>query len=168
MVTIETVRTQKQAKAAENLAWDFVAWLRERYPDLDADIDLYLAEQDFAKKIKDVLGNYGPPKGECLLASLDGDPVGILMLKDLGDGNCELNRMFVRDMARGLGIGRRLVTTMIDTAKERGFRVMNLSAMPRHDEALGLYRSMGFTNDTSVVLDGKTASSVLMSLELTR
>ena len=45
---------------------------------------------------------------------------------------------------------------------------MNLSAMPRHDEALGLYRSMGFTNDTSVVLDGKTASSVLMSLELTR
>lgn len=167
MLTIERVRSDRQAAAVEELAWAFVAWLRDRYPDMADDIDHYLVEQDFAHRITDVRRYYGPPKGDCLLAEVDGNPVGILMLKDIGGGECEMNRMYVSDAARGQGVGRKLVAALLDLARELGFARMRLSALPRHHEALALYRSVGFVEDSSVTLAGNTSNSVRMSLDLT-
>lgn len=166
MVQISKVRSEAQAAAVERLAWDFIAWIRDRYPDMADDIDHYLAEQDFANRIKDVRRYYGPPNGDCLLAEVGGEPVGILMLKDIGGGECEMNRMYVSDAARGHGVGRKLVAALLDLARELGFARMRLSALPRHHEALALYRSVGFAEDSSVTLKGNTSNSVRMSLDL--
>ena len=120
----------------------------------------------FDEDIRDVRVRYGPPAGECLLARLNDTPVGILMLKDLGAGVCEMNRMYVSDEARGHGIGRALVGRLIDRAREMGFRQMTLSALPRHHEALALYRSVGFVEDVRERGAGNSAIDVLMRLEL--
>ena len=118
--------------------------------------------------MKDVRKDYGPPRGEGLLALLDGAPVGLLLMRDLGNHACEMNRMFVRPTARGKGVARLLADQLIETARMKGFERMRLSALPRHDEALGLYRSLGFRDDLSVKLDGNPAQAVKMSLFLGR
>ena len=141
MLGIELVRNQSQADAVYELAYEFVDWLRDRYPEMAHDIGVYLEHQKFDEQIRKVLTHYNPPKGECLLANHNGEAVGILMLKDLGGRVCEVNRMFVRENARGLGAGRSLLENLKQRAREMGFETMTLSALPRHHEALSLYQS---------------------------
>jgi len=168
MIEIQEIREDWQAAEAEKLAWEFVDWLRGRYPEMQTEIDDYLAGQKFAERMKDVRKDYGPPRGEGLLALLDGKPVGLLLMRDIGDHACEMNRMFVRPEARGKGVARQLADQLIETARVKGFEWMRLGALPRHDEALALYRSLGFREDKGQTLDGDTKSAVKMSLYLGR
>ena len=166
MLSIELVRRQDQANAVYDLAYEFIGWLRDRYPEMSEEIETYLAHQNFEAQIRDVLTHFIPPKGECLLALKDGAPVGILMLKETGESTCEMNRMFVRDEARGLGAGRALVARLIERAREMGYSEMTLSALPRHHEALQLYRSCGFDADHRAPTPGTAVNAVLMRIEL--
>ena len=122
--------------------------------------------QNFDHQIRQVLNHFNPPKGECLLATQEGAPIGILMLKDVGDGVCEMNRMFVRPSGRGLGVGRSLVERLKERAREMGFKSMILSALPRHHEAIALYQSSGFERDSRPMDAGGTVVEVRMKLDL--
>ena len=42
MIEIQEIREDWQAAEAEKLAWEFVEWLRGRYPEMQAEIDDYL------------------------------------------------------------------------------------------------------------------------------
>jgi GNAT superfamily N-acetyltransferase len=166
VLKIKCVRTNEEASAVYELAYEFVAWLRDRYPEMSAEIDTYLEHQKFDEQIRQVLIHYTPPKGECLLATQNDEPIGILMLKDLGGGNCEMNRMFVRDSGRGIGAGRALVNALVGRAKDMGFKTMTLSALPRHHEALALYTSCGFVRDNRAREPGNSDNAILMKLDL--
>ena len=144
MAEIKKVRTQSDIDAARTLAWEFVAFLRERYPEMNAEIDDYLEAQDFQGQLSDFTTFFNPPAGECLLATHADMPAGIVMLKAGGGSECELNRMYVRPSARGLGLGRRLCAQLIEEAERLGYLEIRLSALFRHHEALPLYRSLGF------------------------
>jgi GNAT superfamily N-acetyltransferase len=148
VVEIELVRTEAQAAAVRVLAWEFIDWLRERYPEMLDGIEEYLANQDFQGMLDTLLESFAPPTGECLLARLDGQPVGILMLKPYGGDACEMNRMFVRDTARGHGVARALSARLIERARDLGYKEMVLSALDRHHEAIALYTSLGFEADS--------------------
>jgi len=166
MLDINNVRTDQEAACVYELAYEFVDWLKARYPEDIAEIDSYLLHQKFDEQIRDVLIHYAPPKGECLLARLNGDPVGILMLKDLGQKTCEVNRMFVRPKGRGQGIGRALMAHLMTRAREMGFDYMVLGALNRHDEALALYRSVGFKPDTATQGSGEPDNAIHLRLDL--
>ena len=133
---------------------------------MESEIETYLHHQKFDEQIREVLIHYNPPKGECLLAFDGAIPVGILMLKDLGGGVCEMNRMFVRESARGLGLGGALVREIIKRAQQMGFHRVTLSALPRHHEAMTLYRSLGFIDDDRPKEPGNSDNAILMKLEL--
>ena len=62
-------------------------------------------------------------------------------------GVCELNRMYVAGAARGRGVGRRLCETLIERARELGYREVRLDALNARVEALPLYRALGFLPD---------------------
>ncbi|MEM7172612.1 MAG: GNAT family N-acetyltransferase [Pseudomonadota bacterium] len=166
MIKIRPARSQEDALVAYDLAYEFIAWLHERYPDMSHEIAHYLTHQKFDEQIRDVLVHYNPPRGECLLAYQGQEPVGILMLKDVGDGTCEMNRMFVRAAARGLGAGRALVQDLMERARAMGFTEMILGALPRHYEAIPLYRSCGFKDDDRAGDPGDTDKAILMKLVL--
>ena len=90
-----------------------------------------------------------PPQGFVLLATLHGDPVGIGALKLHGTvsaeiGPAEIKRMWVARAARGLGLGRRLLSELERGAAERGVRVVRLETNRSLEEAIGLYRSAGY------------------------
>lgn len=57
---------------------------------------------------------------------------------------CELRKMYLRPMARGGGLGRRLLETAIDHARRAGWVKMELETASAMHAAIGLYRSAGF------------------------
>jgi GNAT superfamily N-acetyltransferase len=85
------------------------------------------------------------PAGLFLLAQIRGEPVGCGALKLHGAGPADLKRMWVAASARGLGVGRRILAELEHHARQRGATVVRLETNRRLTEAIGLYRSAGYT-----------------------
>jgi DNA-binding MarR family transcriptional regulator/GNAT superfamily N-acetyltransferase len=84
------------------------------------------------------------PAGLFVVARLRGEPVGCGGLKFHGREPAELKRMWVAPSARGLGLGRRLLTELEALAAEHGVRTLHLETNKNLTEAIALYRSAGW------------------------
>ena len=115
--------------------------MRATYPEQAATIDAYLVAQDFEGQLADFRDHFNPPRGECLLARLDGAPVGVVMLKPYAEGVCELNRMYVARAGARPRRRPRLCETLLARARALGYRAVRLDALNERVEALPLYRS---------------------------
>jgi putative acetyltransferase len=104
-----------------------------------------LCFQGFQQELAGLPGEYGPPNGRLLLAVEDDQPVGCVALRKLGDGICEMKRLYVRLEHRGKGLGRKLAATIIGEARGIGYKKMRLDSLTSLKEAAGLYQSLGFT-----------------------
>ncbi len=100
--------------------------------------------QDFARELAELPGVYAPPSGTLLLARCDGRLAGCVALRPLGGGACQMRRLFVRHQFRGKGVGKRLALAVIGAAREAGHTLMRLEVAPWMEEAIAMYRSMGF------------------------
>jgi GNAT superfamily N-acetyltransferase len=73
-----------------------------------------------------------------------GEVVGSVALRDLGGGELELKRMYLRPTQRGQGLGKRLLATALDWARGQGARTVKLDTSERMEVARGLYEAHGF------------------------
>jgi len=80
-----------------------------------------------------------------LVARQDGEPVACGALVPLGDGTCEVKRMWTAPSARGQGVARAIVRALEARARERQCTAMRLETGAKQPEAIGLYRSEGFS-----------------------
>jgi DNA-binding MarR family transcriptional regulator len=85
-----------------------------------------------------------PPRGVLLVATLGSDPIGCGALKLHAGAPTELKRMWVAASARGLGLGRRLLTELEAEALRRGSCTVRLETNRSLTEAIALYRSSGY------------------------
>jgi DNA-binding MarR family transcriptional regulator/GNAT superfamily N-acetyltransferase len=85
-----------------------------------------------------------PPSGVMLVAYLRGDAIGCGGLKRHGRKPSEIKRMWVDPAARGLGLGRRLLSELEHRAGQAGARAARIDTSRHLPEALGLYRSSGY------------------------
>ncbi len=111
-----------------------------------ASLDVDLALQGFEAELAALPGAYAPPSGALLLAfDARGTAVGCVGLRSFEGGEvCELKRLFVREQARGTGLGRRLLEVAIEAAAAAGYRTMVLDTLMSLTDAIGLYRRAGF------------------------
>lgn len=144
MHDIHQVTTGAHLAATRSLMRDFVAWHRERHVEDLALIDRYFDEAEFERELAGLPGKYAPERGSLLIAYADGRPAGCVAMRDLGDGYCEMKRMFVPGSFRGRGIGRALASRVIADATGAGYRAMRLDTSRRQEEAMRLYESLGF------------------------
>ncbi|HEX2943513.1 MAG TPA: GNAT family N-acetyltransferase [Rhodopila sp.] len=111
-----------------------------------ASLPVDLGYQDFGAELAALPGKYAPPGGALLLArDMEGAPLGCVGLRPIApDGCCEMKRLFLLPVARGLGLGRALAERVIDAARQRGYRELRLDTLPGMTAAIGLYEQMGF------------------------
>src|SRR5216110_1483057 len=84
-MTITQAESSKQIAEARALFKEYAAWL---------EIDLCF--QNFDQELAGLPGDYAPPDGRLLLAQQNNQVVGCIALRKLGDGICEMKRLFVR------------------------------------------------------------------------
>lgn len=105
---------------------------------------LDLGFQGLEEELASLPGKYAEPKGALLVAESDGEICGCVALRDLGDGICEMKRLYVEEGRKGLGVGRGLVEAVLAAAKGKGYRKMRLDSLERMQAAVGLYHAFGF------------------------
>ena len=122
---------------------DFIT-ARNLFMEYAENLGVDLCFQGFQEELAGLPGAYAPPDGRLLLA-IDGDrAAGCVAIRNLGEGICEMKRLYVKSAYRGQGLGRRLAEAIIAEARAIGYRTMRLDSLTSLTEAAGLYRSLGF------------------------
>jgi len=128
-------------------------------------LDVDLCFQDFEAELEELPGKYVPPAGALFLAEENGRPLGCVALRPIDDTICELKRMYVRPEARGRGLGRELAQKVLVIARDYGYKTMYLDTLEKLDEAMSLYRSLGF-KEMPAYYDNPLPDAVYWKLDL--
>jgi putative acetyltransferase len=121
-----------------------IAEARQLFVEYADSLGFDLGFQGFGEELAGLPGAYTPPQGRLLLAVHDGRTAGCVAMRDLGEGICEMKRLYVRPGFQGLRIGHALALAVIAEAKEIGYDRMRLDTVPAMERARALYLSLGF------------------------
>jgi len=116
--------------------------IRTLFAEYEQDLPFDLAFQNFREELAGLPGRYALPSGRLLLAQCEGETVGCVALRQIGEDLCEMKRLFVRPAFRGRGIGKALAQAIVEQARRIGYKRMRLDTVL--EPAKSLYRSLGF------------------------
>ena len=127
---------------------ELIALTRAIFREYAEQLGVDLCFQNFDAELATLPGDYAPPQGALLLASVDGEIAGCGALRSLADVDypnaCEMKRVYVRPAFRRFGIGRLLVRALMDHGIRAGYSNLLLDTLDDMEAARGLYQSLGF------------------------
>jgi len=136
------------------------------------DIALYMDKQ-FTRE--SLMAEVGTPGNTFLVAWLDEQPVGYVRLlehappSEIGEGTgIEIVRLYAEQSVIGKGIGRALMQSSIDLAREKGLQWIWLGVWEHNHRAIAFYTKCGFAFDGTkqFVLGSDLQTDLVMRREL--
>ena len=121
--------------------------IRDLFREYEKELNEDICFQSFEEELKHPLKKYGPPTGDLLLAYWEDEIAGCVALTKMKEPEaCEMKRLYVKPSFRKNKIGRLLVEDLLNSAKERGYKVMRLDTFLKLEAAVHLYKQFGFEN----------------------
>jgi ribosomal protein S18 acetylase RimI-like enzyme len=139
MLTIKAITTEGEE----------LGIIRSLFRDYQHELNEDLCFQSFDDELQHPLNKYAPPKGALFLAYWNNDVAGCIALQDIGRGNCEMKRLYVKPSLRKHKIGEALAIKILHTAKSLGYSTMKLDTLQKLQPAIRLYKKLGFTETDS-------------------
>lgn len=97
-----------------------------------------------ARLTADFIQQFKPNWERCWIAEQDGHNVGCIFLTQDDPITARLRMLYLEPSVRGAGLGKRLVTECVETARKLGYWQMRLWTNARLDAARNLYQQQGF------------------------
>ncbi len=120
--------------------------------------------------LKTMYQNFRGQRSIYYIAEVEGEMAGGCGIAPLAGGDentCELQRMFLKKEARGLGLGKKLLELCLIKAKEFGYRLVYLETLSDMHAAISLYKSFGFEKNSDPIGNtGHGGCNVYMILSL--
>ena len=148
-------QTEADLQHVRELFAEYVEWL-----------GINLCFQNYDKELAELPGEYAPLEGRLLIAYAGEEVAGCVALRSLGDGVCEMKRLYVRPAFRGERLGWKLVELVLEEARKIGYERIRLDTLPgKMDRAIAMYRVLGF-NDIEPYYHNPVAGAAFMELAL--
>jgi GNAT superfamily N-acetyltransferase len=97
-----------------------------------------------AEIVAKFIQHYNAKRERCWIAEREGERVGSVFLVAESKGVAKLRLLLVEPLARGLGIGARLVAECVRFARQAGYKKIVLWTQSELDAARRLYKKAGF------------------------
>ena len=134
MLEIKQAETAEEIEVTRVIFREYETWL-----------GMSLCFQSFDEELANLPGKYAPPDGRLFLARHDEEIAGCIALRPLEEEICEMKRLFLRESARGKGVGVAMIERVIADACEIGYERMRLDTYPpKMGKAVSLYEAHGF------------------------
>ena len=145
---------------------DKIEGARRLFEEYAASLDFDLCFQGFGEELAGLPGDYAPPAGRLLLASVGDDIAGCVALRPIEADVCEMKRLYVRPAFRGVGAGRILAESIIHEARVAGYRRMRLDTLASMTAARQLYQQLGF-REIAPYRNNPVPDAAFLELDLT-
>lgn len=124
---------------------DDIAAVRRLFQAYAQSLDFSLCFQGFDEELAGLPGKYAADsRGALLLAKVGGAAVGVVGLRDLGDGIAEMKRLYIDPAGRGHNFGRALTDAVLVEARRFGYHALRLDTFPSMVAANRIYDALGF------------------------
>ncbi len=121
-----------------------VAHVRALWTEYWETLGLPLDFQGFGAQLQRLPGEFAAPSGLLLLAFEDSVAAGTIAVRPLCADACEAKRLYVRPDFRGKGLGKKLLSRVIASARSIGYRTIYGDTLPTLREAVNLYEQFAF------------------------
>jgi ribosomal protein S18 acetylase RimI-like enzyme len=111
-------------------------------------LDVDLCFQNFREELDTLPGEYSAPRGALVVVSVNGRMAGCCAMRPLDavdyPNACEMKRLYVRPLYRGLQLGRMLADCILDLSRQAGYDCILLDTLDDMESARALYQELGF------------------------